>query len=267
MFLKLYFMSFKSKIQWTESTVNFWMGCKKVSPGCKFCYMYRIIDGKGGNPEKIWKTQFSTFHKAQYWKKGRRIFTNSMSDFFIEDADNWRNEAWDVIKKTPQHEWQILTKRVGNIQNRLPNDWGNGWDNVILGTSVESQAYFYRVHELSKIPAKRRFLSLEPLLEPLDLMEKIDGRRPIDDIDWVIIGGESGNKYGKYIFRPCEIQWIEKIIADLQDEAPHIKIFVKQLGTYQALKLSLKDMHGGDLDEWPDTLEHLKLREFAPELK
>lgn len=147
--------------------------------------------------------------------------------------------------------------------DRLPENWGEGWDQVILGVSVENQDYFYRAHELSLIPSKRRFLSIEPLIGPINILTTIEGSRPIDSINWVIIGGESGNDFGDYRYRKCEIEWIEKIIEDLKVEAPHVKIFVKQLGTYQAKQLNLKDRHAGEIDEWPTKLDHIKIREFA----
>ena len=255
-------MSKVTQIQWTDSTVNFVTGCKKISPGCKFCYMYRDQERYGRNPMQIKRTSDATFYQALKWKTPRRIFTNSWSDYFIEEFDPWRNEAWSVIKQTPQHQWQVLTKRPELIQDRLPDDWNDGWDNVVLGASVENQDYWWRAYELSLVPAKNRFLSIEPLLGPIDITTLINGVRPIDKIDWVLIGGESGNDKGNYRYRPCEIEWIEKIIADLRKHAPHVKIFVKQLGTYQYHQLGLGDRHGGDMDSWPEALNHLKIREF-----
>jgi len=256
-------MAEKSTIQWTDNTVNFWRGCQKVSPGCKYCYMYRNQSYHGIDPKKITRSSDNTFFQALKWKEPKRVFTNSLSDFFLVEADEWRNDAWKVIESTPQHEWQILTKRPELVMDRLPKNWGEGWDQVILGVSVENQDYFYRAHELSLIPATRKFLSIEPLIGPINILTTIEGSRPIDSIDWVIIGGESGNDFGDYRYRKCEIEWIEKIIEDLKAEAPYVKIFVKQLGTYQAKQLKLKDRHAGEIDEWPTKLDHIKIREFA----
>lgn len=162
------------------------------------------------------------------------------------------------------HQYQILTKRPELILDRLPKDWGNGYTNVLLGTSVESQEYWHRAETLSKVPAETKFLSLEPLLGPIQILTETNGIRAIDSIDWVIIGGESGNDNGLYRYRPCEIEWIRNIISDLRSGAPHVKIFVKQLGTYQYHKLGLTDRHGGEMHNWPTSLNDLKIRELIP---
>jgi len=243
-----------TKIQWTDATVNFWTGCRKVSEGCKFCYMYRDKERYGQNPTKVLRTQANTFNQALKWKEPKRIFTCSWSDFFIADADPWRQEAWDIIRKTPQHSWQILTKRPERIMDCLPPDWGKGWENVWLGTSIESQKYMNRAHILAGVPAKIRFISAEPLLEEIDLTKHY---ALMEYFHWCIIGGESGNDKGKYLYRKCEVEWIEKIIADLK--GTNVEVFVKQMGTYIPKEIGLKDRHGGNWDEWP---VNLRIREF-----
>jgi protein gp37 len=255
-------MAEKTKIQWTDATVNFATGCTKVSPGCKFCYMFRDQERYGRDPRKVKRTNPATFYAPLKWKGQRRIFTNSWSDFFIEEADSFRQDAYDVIKATPQHQWQILTKRPENIKDRLPADWGAGWDNVHLGVSIENQDYWHRAEILAGVNSKIRFLSLEPQIGPINVLREKNGERAIDQMDLVIIGGESGNETGKYRYRPCKIEWIEKIISDLRTHAPHVKIFVKQLGTYQYHQLKLSDRHGADFDSWPSKLNHLKIREL-----
>src|SRR5688500_10598056 len=157
-----------SFIQWTDSTVNFWHGCQKVSEGCKYCYMHRMKDKNGESGAIVKRTSDYKFYEALYWDKPRMIFTCSMSDFFIKDADDWRDDAWDVIRRTPQHTWQILTKRPERISECLAPAWGDGWDNVWLGVSVESQTFMDRALVLSEIPARVRYISAEPLLEEID---------------------------------------------------------------------------------------------------
>jgi protein gp37 len=179
-----------------------------------------------------------------------------MSDFFIEEADEWRDDAWKVIKQTPQHQWQILTKRPERIMQCLPKDWGDGYENVWLGVSVESQDYLYRAKILSEIPANIRFISAEPLIGEIDI-NKWEDKNVLDVFQWCIIGGESGNDWGKYRYRECKVEWIEKIMADFKKRG--IKVFVKQLGTYLKKKMNLKDWHGGNISEWPAPL---RLREF-----
>ena len=243
-----------SKIQWTDDTVNFWHGCKKVSDGCKFCYMYRDKERYGQDATTILRSGDTTFYQALKWKEGRKIFTCSWSDFFIAEADGWRADAWDVIRKTPQHQWQILTKRPERIKECLPPDWGEGWDNVWIGVSVESQKYISRVSQLCQIPAITRFVSAEPLIGEIDFSVIEEDMK---SIHWCIIGGESGNTTGKHLFRECEMEWIEKIITYLKETS--VKIFVKQTGTFIAAAMKYKDRHGGDMDEWPSQIQ---IREF-----
>lgn len=262
-------MAIKSKIQWTEATWNPWHGCKKVSPGCKFCYMYRDKERYNQDPTTVLRSK-TKFKDPLKWESPMTIFTCSWSDWFIEEADEWRNEAWDIIKRTPQHTYQILTKRPERIVDHLPEDWGGGYENVWLGVSVESQAQLHRMCTLYDIPAKVKFLSLEPLIGPIDLFQHMTSSPTFDDpgnagepilwgMDWVIIGGESGNANGKYKYRPCAISWIEKIIEQCQEENTQVPVFVKQLGTYLSSHLSLKDRHGGNMEEWP---KKLRIREM-----
>ena len=251
----------KSKIKWTNSTVNFWSGCVKVSEGCKFCYMHRMKVGSGQDPRKVTRGSDEKFYEALNWEKGRMIFTCSMSDFFIEDADDWRDDAWDVIRKTPQHSWQILTKRTERILECLPKDWNEGWDNVWLGTSIESNKYLEGASILAKVPAKIRFISAEPLLEQININNSIYENVVKEKFHWCIIGGESGNETGPYKYRECKQEWIEKIVNDLKDTG--IKIFVKQMGSFLGKELGMRDKNGEEFEkfpvhlqiqEWPDTL-------------
>lgn len=248
-------------IQWADDTNNFWHGCKKTSPGCKYCYMYRDKDRYGQDPTTVIRSE-AAFHKAQKWKNPRKIFTCSWSDFFIDEADPWRPEAWEVIEQTPQHTWQILTKRPERIAAHLPGDWGPfGYANVWLGVSVENQDYTSRMIELAKLKNEdsvfKIFLSVEPLIGPVDLMATPALRAAFEKVDWVIIGGESGNETGKYRYRPSDIQWYLDLI-DQCDELG-IPLFLKQLGTHLHKHYGMKDRKGGDFDKFPAKLQR---REF-----
>jgi protein gp37 len=245
-----------TKIQWTDETVNFWVGCEKCSLGCKFCYMYRNESKYGKNPTEVRRTGYSTFGRARFWSIPKRIFTCSYSDFFIDKADEWRGDAWEEIRETPQHQWQILTKRPQRIIKALPSDWGeNGYHNVWLGVSVESQEYMHRVDELLKVPAAIRFISVEPLIAPVSFKDY--NSEILKKIDWVIIGGESGWETGLYRYRKCEIEWIKSIIDECRLSGT--KVFVKQLGSDLAKRLGLKEKFGGDMNEWEKSLQ---IREF-----
>jgi protein gp37 len=187
------------------------------------------------------------------------VFINSYSDFFIEEADDWRYDAWYVIRSTPHITWQILTKRPERILECLPDDWGDeGYPNVWLGVSIEEQMYFHRAESLVKIPVRVRFISAEPLLEELDMLVVKNGKRIIDDFHWVVIGGESGNEYGPHRYRPSEIFWYERIVQDLKSQT-NVAVFMKQLGSHLRKTMRLKHYHGGELAEWPSSLQ---IREF-----
>lgn len=244
-------MAEQSKIQWTEATWNPWHGCKKVSEGCKYCYMYRDKERYKQDPVTVLRSK-GNFNAPLKWKEPKLIFTCSWSDWFIDEADAWRPEAWEIIKATPWHTYQILTKRPERIKRCLPEDWGRfGYKNVWLGVSVENQKATSRLKILKEIPAAVRFASIEPILELIDF------NYTNKEINWVIVGGESGNDTGKYRYRKCTkgmISWIA-----LQCHEQGIPLFIKQLGTYLSKQLNLKDRHGGDITEWP---EHLQIRQM-----
>ncbi|NJB35309.1 DUF5131 family protein [Croceivirga sp. JEA036] len=215
----------KSRITWTDSTWNPWMGCQKVSGACKYCYMHKILDKDGNDPSIVNRTK-SSFYKPLNWKVGRLIFTCSMSDFFIKEADEWRKEAWDIIKRTPQHTYLILTKRPERIQECLPEDWSPElYSHVWLGTTVESQNEVHRIHELAKIKCQLRWVSFEPLLGPIYL-----NKEELDTVEWAVIGGESGNLEGKYRFRKSELAWYLSLMYQFRDAGT--PVFFKQLGSY-----------------------------------
>lgn len=184
-------MTEQSAIEWTDDTWNPWHGCFHVSPGCEKCYMFRDKKKYGQEPNDIRRSK-TTFGDPLKWarkpeKHGQFIFTCSWSDFFIKQADPWRDEAWDVIRQTPQLCYLILTKRPQRIAKCLPDDWDNGWNNVWLGTSVESQPFAHRITTLVENPAARYFVSYEPAIGQL-YPNLVSGW---EKIDWLIAGGES----------------------------------------------------------------------------
>lgn len=259
---------------WWTITVNFWTGCLKVSPGCKFCYMFREQEFHKNDPTLIKKTGTALWKKVYKLKEPSVVFVNSWSDFWIEVpvpdtadetktvdlADEWRKQAFEIFKAHPQHIFIIPTKRVDRITpERLPADWGEGYPNVWLGTSVENQMTAdTRIPILAKIKAAVKFLSIEPLLEYVSL-----SGLPLDALHWIILGGESGNDVGKYRYRPSE-QDAFQLLVD-QAHAAGKPVFVKQLGTHLAKQLGLKDRTGANMSEekFPQTL---KFREFPKDL-
>lgn len=211
-------MSERTAIAWTESTWNPWHGCTKVSPGCAHCYMFRDKLRYGQDPEIVQRSK-TKFAEPLRWKEPRIIFTCSWSDWFHEAADAWRDEAWEIIRRTPQHTYQILTKRHERIADHLPwGEYGDPWPNVWLGVSVENARWLERVRTLSTIPAAVRFISAEPLLGPLHTLGAHLG-----NIAWVIAGGESGPEH-----RLCEAEWLREIRNACTDKG--VAFFLKQLG-------------------------------------
>lgn len=187
-------MAEKTGIEWSGATWNPWVGCTKVSPGCKNCYMFRDLNQKNVYDPNTVRRTTTTFNSPLKWHRamkrieaggmppknyvprGSRIFTCSYSDFFHQDADEWRAEAWEIIRNTRGYTYIILTKRPENIKDRLPDDWGAGYPNVWLLVSAENQMFLKkRWAILDSIPAVVRGISAEPLLEKLEL----DGIDPV----------------------------------------------------------------------------------------
>lgn len=270
-----------SAIQWTDHTWNIARGCTKVDEDCKYCYMYRqSLNGTRYEPKQVIRTK-TVFNLPLKIQEPAKFFTSSLTDFFHPDIDGYRHEAWEIIRRCPQHTFQILTKRPERIRQNLPLGWNSGlnFQNVWLGTSIGHQSAQRRVIDLLRIPAPSGllFLSCEPLHGPININQVIreeDGYAWCDDaltgfkahgaggwygnkLGWVIVGGESGNNKGQYRYRECKLEWIESIIE--QCRAARIPVFVKQLGTHLAKELKLVDRHGGDINEWP---EHLRVREM-----
>jgi protein gp37 len=204
-----------SNISWTDCTWNAWLGCDRCGPECRYCYIARAQGFGKRDPwadiyiSKTWAQPYKWNNKLaanEYMK----VFTCSLSDFFHMKIDDrkippegmyyrsqtedflWRSAAWAVIKNNPQLVFQILTKRPERIADHLPADWGIGYKNVWLGTSVGCNSTLNRINHLRKVPVHPeavRFISAEPLLE--EITQKIN----LDGIGWLIAGGESG--FGK----------------------------------------------------------------------
>lgn len=285
-------MAENSHIEWTHHTWNPWTGCTKVSEGCTYCYMYRekeryrpagekyeaLTDHQRAyyDPKIVLRSK-GNFKKPLSWHKGltgqeplteRLVFTCSYSDFFHEKADEWRAEAWQVIRDTPNLTYQILTKRPERVLGCLPPDWAGGYPNVWLGTTVENQKAALRLPLLKTWPAVVRFVSFEPLLGPIcfsdvkEIWAWTPANAPTDPwynfpFEWAIIGGESGNNTGKYRYRECKTHWLIDLADDLREG--NVPTFMKQLGTNLATEYGLKDRHGRDWAEWPN---RLRVRQF-----
>lgn len=243
-----------TKIEWADATWNPWMGCQKVSPGCDNCYMFRDMKAYGRDPDILTKSK-TKFGEPLKWAEPKRIFTCSWSDFFIAGADQWREEAWDIIRRTPQHTYLILTKRPGRMKK-----WAreHGWlDNVWAGVSVENTAYLHRLEHIKDVPAPVIFASFEPLLEWIDLTSVLE---PEPIFQWGIIGGESGPNA-----RPMEIEWLDNMVKQML--AYGVSPFVKQVGSVHVERLTGKrGKLGGELEKflpsdlWIRDVPHVETR-------
>lgn len=218
----------KSNIQWTDYTWNPWQGCRKVSAGCKNCYMFRDKKRFGQNPEEVKRSAPATFNKPLSIHFPAKIFTCSWSDFFISKADPWRDEAWDIIRQTPHLTYQILTKRPERVLNCLPYFWEE-LKNVWLGVTVEEQKHLERIIPIAKASPSVLFISVEPMLEPLNIFYGLNGvvkKNRINSahraINWVICGGESGAGH-----RELDTLWAESL--KYQCRMSRIPFFMKQM--------------------------------------
>lgn len=241
-------MAFNSSIEWTESTWNPITGCTKVSPGCKFCYAERMAKRLKAMGSANYENGFKlTLHEHVLelpltWKKPQTIFVNSMSDLFhLSAARQDKNvplefiqKMFDVMNKACWHKFQILTKRSERLFELAPLlTWT---DNIWMGVSIENQNYTNRIDHLRYTNAKVRFLSIEPLIGPIEQLD-------LTNINWVIVGGESGPGA-----RPMREEWV----ITIRDECKQAKVpfFFKQWGGINKKKTG-RLLEGKTWDEVP----------------
>jgi protein gp37 len=286
-------------IQWTDETWNPTTGCDRVSPGCDNCYALTMAgrlkgmgqakyqrdgDPKTSGPGFGLTTHLDALDLPFRWRKPRRVFVNSMSDLFHDEVPvTFIAAVFDVMRQTPQHTYQILTKRHARMRSLSKTAaFGEGWPlpNVWLGVSAEDQHWAdIRIPALIETRAAVRFVSAEPLLGPISLDRYLwlngpstagpfydyAGRRrfgggvggqaitniPARDLHWVIVGGESGPGA-----RPMDSGWADRLVWECREA--EVAVFVKQLGSILGRELGAGPK-GGDFDAWP---EDLRVREF-----
>jgi len=252
----------KSEIEWTDATWNPVAGCSIASAGCKNCYAMQMasrLEAMGvakykGLTQKSGKTvtwrgvvreDKNSLIMPYRWRKPRKIFVNSMSDLFHDDVSiRFILSVWKVMRETPQHNYQILTKRPERMRRVVVKHIGQTLPNVWLGTSVENAKVVPRIERLKETPAAVRFISFEPLIGsvgPIDL----------DGIDWAIVGGESGNRA-----RPIQENWIDEIHAQCIEDGT--AFFFKQWGAWgkdnqkRSKKANGRVYRGKTWDEMPE---------------
>lgn len=250
-------MADKTAIEWTDATWNPVTGCSKVSPGCAHCYAETLaltrLAGKVGYPGLPWTPENAEANVMlrpdrldlpRTWREPRRVFVNSMSDLFHELVPvDYIARVFTVMAVTPQHTYQVLTKRpermravMGSVAaESIWREWP--LPNVWIGTSIENDRWTSRADDLRAVPGDwTRFLSCEPLLGPLPSLD-------LTDIDWVIVGGESGPNH-----RPIDPAWVR----DLRDRATAVGVafFFKQWGG-RVSKSGGRMLDGRTWDEYP----------------
>jgi len=243
-------MAFNSSIEWTESTWNPLTGCTKVSPGCKYCYAERMAKRLQAMGQHNYENGFKiTMHENALklpllWKKPQTIFVNSMSDIFHEEVPfDFILKTFEIMNKAYWHRFQILTKRSKRLLELNSHLlWGK---NIWMGVSVESKDYINRIDDLRNTNALIKFISFEPLLGPIDNID-------LYQIDWVIVGGESGPKS-----RPMNNEWV----INIRDQCISAKVpfFFKQWGGINKKKNG-RILENRTWDEMPES--SFQLNEF-----
>lgn len=205
---------------------NLWHGCHKFSAGCKHCYVYRgdarrDVDSSVVVQTKNFDLPVRRKRDGEYKiPSGTLVYTCFTSDFFVEDADVWRDEAWEMMRVRDDLHFLMITKRINRLAGCLPADWGDGYDNVTICCTVENQACAdYRLPIYKVAPVKHKVIICEPLLERIDL-------RSFDIGEWieqVVAGGESGNQA-----RLCDFDWILELRNVCAEN--HVCFWFKQTG-------------------------------------
>lgn len=252
----------ETQIEWTDSTWNPVAGCTIMSAGCRNCYamqMARRLEAMGVEKYKgltrksgartIWKGIVREDEEALQiplrWRKPRKIFVNSMSDLFHDRvSDKFISKVWKVMRETPRHHYQILTKRPDRMAKFVADKVGEILPNVWLGTSVEDSEVLNRIDALRRVPAAIRFISFEPLIGSV-------ADADLSNIHWAIVGGESGQSA-----RPIREEWIDEVY-DLCSVYGS-KFFFKQWGTWgkdnkrRSKKANGRVYRGTTWDQMPD---------------
>lgn len=234
-------MPTRSTIEWTEMTWNPVTGCTKVSQGCKHCYAERMARRLEAMGAARYRNGFRvTLHPEaldapRRWRQPRVVFVNSMSDLFHEEVPlAYIERVFATMRACPRHTFQVLTKRAERLAEIAPHlPWpGNVW----MGVSVEDARVLHRIGKLQEVRAAVRFLSLEPLIGPLDSL-------PLAGIHWVIVGGESGPRA-----RPMRREWVGSIFE--QCRAAGVPFFFKQWGGVRKDRTG-RELNGRTYDEMP----------------
>ena len=205
---------------------NPWRGCHRYSEGCRFCYIHKGDAKRGINTDLIEKTDsfFAPISKKKNGdykiKSGQIVYLCFSTDFLIEEADPWRDECWQMIKERSDLHFLFLTKRIKRFKDCIPDDWGDGYENVTVGCTIENQAMVdSRLFIFDKLPIKHKNLICQPLIEPIDLTSHLDG------VELVVVGGESDKEA-----RPLHYDWVLNIRRQCIEKS--VPFEFRQCGTH-----------------------------------
>src|SRR5574344_1713080 len=204
---------------------NPWRGCKKCSDGCKYCYIHKGDYKRNIDTSDITKTtDFSKpiekLKNGTYKIKSGLVYLGFSTDFLIEEADEWRDECWKIIKERSDLNFLFLTKRIDRFINCIPDDWNDGYDNVIVCCTIENQKNAdYKLSIFNKLPIKHKCITAQPLLEKIDIFKYLD------NIELVVVGGESD-----YNARVLNYDWVLNIRN--QCISKNVNFEFRQCGTH-----------------------------------
>ena len=204
---------------------NPWRGCKKCSDGCLHCYIHKGDAKRGVDTSNIVKTKdfnrpLQKLTNGKYKMKSGLVYTCFSTDFLIEDGDEWRDDCWKMIKERQDCTFLFLTKRIDRFMKSIPDNWGDGYDNVVVCCTIENQKNAeYRLEIFKDLPIKHKCITAQPLLERIDI------EKYLDDIELVVVGGESD-----YKARPLDYSWV----LDIREQCIRKKVSFefRQCGTH-----------------------------------
>lgn len=204
---------------------NPWRGCHRYSEGCKFCYIHKGDAKRGTDTNRIVKSEkfdapVARNKKGEYcMKSGQLVYVCFNSDFLIEEADPWRKDCWHMIKERSDLTFLFLTKRIERLKLCLPEDWGDGYDNVVVGCTIENQERAdERLSLFSKLPIKHKNIICQPMISPMNISQYLEG------IELVVVGGESDR-----MARPLDYDWVLDVRQQCMEAGVHFEF--RQCGT------------------------------------
>ena len=204
---------------------NPWRGCHRYSEGCQFCYIHKGDAKRGVDTNVVERTDnfyapVARKKNGEYKMKSGLVYLGFSTDFLLPEADEWRKECWDMIRQRQDCTFLFLTKRIERFPDCVPGDWGDGWDNVIVGCTVENQQRAdQRLEVFSRLPIRHKNIICQPMISPIDLEQYLDG------VELVVAGGESDR-----FAQPMDFDWVLSLRA--QCVRKNVSFEFRQCGTH-----------------------------------